>query len=144
MPSQKRVCFSEISIRTFNVCIGDSPSVSSGVPLTLDWSYCELPDITVDEFEGLRPERRTNDELKLSPEDRLKILLEFGVSPAEIRTALRRTLLLRGKRSSFRQGLTLRSFHPKCQKEDALDTFTPLTGIPDLPRRPRNSGPSAA
>jgi hypothetical protein len=79
--SIRRVSFSQISIRSFDLCIGDSPTVLTGVPISLDWTFTESPPLSVDEFEGVRYHlRRSKQELKMSAQDRRrKLVFDFGI-----------------------------------------------------------------
>jgi hypothetical protein len=77
----RRVSFSQISIRSFDLCIGDSPAVLTGVPISLDWTFTESPPLSVDDFEDNRSQvRRSRQELKMSVQHRhRKLVYDFGV-----------------------------------------------------------------
>jgi hypothetical protein len=78
--ASKKVSFSQISIRSFDLCIGDSPAVLTGVPISLDWTFIESPSLSIEEFEGTRSHvRRSKQELKMSAVERRRRLIEgFG------------------------------------------------------------------
>ena len=80
--ASKKVSFSQISIRSFDLCIGDSPAVLTGVPISLDWTFIESPSLSIEEFEGTRSHvRRSKQELKMSAVERRRKLIEgFGFS----------------------------------------------------------------
>ena len=92
------VLFSEVSIRSYDLCIGDSPCVLVGAAISLDWTYRESSPVSVNEFEFFRaPRRRQTDELRMSAQDRhRKLVSDFGFSATEIRQAVTRTVLHRG------------------------------------------------
>ena len=95
---KEMVSFTDISVRTFDLCIGVSPAVKLGVPITLDWTFTESPPVNIDEFESFRPQpRRTKEEMKMSAEVRHRKLVEdFGVPPSHIQRVLRRSVAPRG------------------------------------------------
>jgi len=66
---QKGVRFSVVSIREYPIIIGDSPSTSRGVPLSLGWEYEPECNLDLDAYEATRLpggecERRTKYELR--------------------------------------------------------------------------------
>jgi hypothetical protein len=78
----KKVVFSTISIRHYDVTIGDSPSVSCGIPLSLDWTFVEDSPIHIDLREKVK---RTRSCFYLAPEERQRKLIEnFGFERADI------------------------------------------------------------
>jgi hypothetical protein len=73
----KRVSFSTVSIRNYDITVGDSPSVSSGIPLSLDWVFVEETVVSLNEYESNRSRRCT---FLLSAEQRRHKLIEgFGI-----------------------------------------------------------------
>lgn len=102
--TRKNVSFSDVSVRNYDICIGDSPSTLVGVPLSLDWTFTEADRVTVDEFEMMRPPTRSKEELKIPACDRYrKLIVDFGVPANDIKQVLRRAVILKGgrRRSSF-------------------------------------------
>ena len=93
----KMVSFTEISIRTFDLCMGDSPAVSMGVPLSLDWTFTESPPVSINEFESSRPQpRRTKEQMKIPAEIRHRKLVEdFGIPLSQIHRTMRRSVVPR-------------------------------------------------
>lgn len=97
--STNSVSFSTIQIRSYDLTIGDSPSVSSGIPLSLDWHFVEFEEIPVQDYEEDRARRRSGNSLKLSAVQRSRILVEsFGISPFEIKKTMRRRMIYSNKR----------------------------------------------
>jgi len=66
-PRRKRVTFSTVEIREYNLQLGDHPFCEDGLPLTLDWDYNpETTFLDVGQYEsGLRPRRLTYAERRL-------------------------------------------------------------------------------
>jgi hypothetical protein len=58
----KMVQFGTIEIRSYDICIGDNPSVSYGTPVSLDWTYETIcaGDVSVDVYESSKPRQRRN------------------------------------------------------------------------------------
>jgi len=83
------VTFGSIEIREYRTIVGDNPGSRGGAPLSLDWKYKLAKDVpkTVEEYEMVRPPPRKLSELKLSSEQREKILLSQGVSRKELTMA---------------------------------------------------------
>jgi len=99
---RKAVTFDTVTIRTYDVTLGDHPSCSRGLPVSLDWSYEQRPPTSIDVFEYSRaPERRTKYmELLLSSQKRKAILQKWGITPEEMnicRRQLRRVQWQRRK-----------------------------------------------
>lgn len=46
-PKRKLVAFSTIEIREYPMTVGDNPSVSRGVPVTIEWNYVRVETIQV-------------------------------------------------------------------------------------------------
>lgn len=96
------VSFDKVQVRLYPMILGDNPAVQIGTPVTLDWDYDELPEMTVEDFESERePQRRVKlTHFILNYFQRRQILSDGGYSQAEIdqgerqthRDQLRRTL----------------------------------------------------
>lgn len=83
----RNVSFSSISIREYDISIGDNPSCSSGNPISLGWNVStDTKDIDVDEFEQERELQRSNssNDLRLSRDDRRNMLSDAGYSLSEL------------------------------------------------------------
>jgi len=73
------VSFSKLEIREYNVIIGDSPSCSTGLPLSLGWEHTNTRALCVNVFENTRPMRRYGQkELILNPAERKRLLRDVG------------------------------------------------------------------
>lgn len=65
----KSVQFDKISIREYPIILGDSPSTSRGVPISIGWEYGPECTVDLDAYETTRViggvcERRTKSELR--------------------------------------------------------------------------------
>lgn len=88
---QKRVTFSDVSMRVYAATVSDSPNVSSTYPIGLDWKHTDETTVELDEFEEqrsatggvlLRGFRRPK---RLTPMDRFQRISELsGLSHGEI------------------------------------------------------------
>lgn len=90
--SSKSVKFGNISIREFDVTVGDNPACSSGVPVGLSWKYNPVhEEFPLEVFENYRDGQRcTPDELKLSERVRYQMLVdEWNISKSKIARAER-------------------------------------------------------
>ena len=76
---KKKVSFSNICVREYNVTLGDNPSVSSGAPLTLGWNFCEHKPIRLDDNDLARKRRKAKCPRTLSYYERRYLLFWFGV-----------------------------------------------------------------
>mmetsp|Transcript_51987 Transcript_51987/g.62535 ORF Transcript_51987/g.62535 Transcript_51987/m.62535 type:complete len:208 (-) Transcript_51987:159-782(-) len=104
--SRQRVCFGHVQIREYPNVLGDNPSCSSGLPLTLDWKYAEFRTVPLDDYEYHRGPRRMTNQLKMTAEMRKNILMsnegETSVSADEVRRAERKLYRERKKKCSQR------------------------------------------
>jgi hypothetical protein len=98
--SDLSVQFDSVEMREFNRTIGDNPSVSRGVPISLGWNYNPTPIIqSVDEYEMFREPRRSKNELALPPSTRADILNgEWGIPLRELQETISETNHIRTQR----------------------------------------------
>lgn len=84
--SDKAVRFSSVNVRDYSLCLGDNPSVSRGVPISLDWHYNEQRSVELDSYELDRSDSRrsSREELKLPSLRRIQLLKRLGYSRGEI------------------------------------------------------------
>ena len=85
--NRKRVRFSSVQIRRYQMVLGDNPYCSIGPPVSLGWEYDTLPDMDVLKYDRMRQsQRRTNiNHLALSSNQRNDLLDRLGVSEEERR-----------------------------------------------------------
>jgi hypothetical protein len=95
------VNFASLEIREYPIQMGDSPASASGIPITIGWEYSVVHQcLPIDDYEELRPERRSQHELKMDPLHRLRLLKEQdnGSSTDEIREGIQQVDQARMKR----------------------------------------------
>jgi hypothetical protein len=93
---KKTVTFHKIEIIELAYTIGDNPSVSYGVPLSLEWVAQKRTVLAVDFFETYRPTRcATWCQLRLGGTSRINILLESGYTQLEIDAAANEAMKIR-------------------------------------------------
>jgi hypothetical protein len=82
---KRKVRFSTIEIRQYEICVGDNPSVRDGVPIAITWTHCNTFSFLVNEYERKRnSDRRPQSKLKMSASVRNKLLIRSGVPEGEI------------------------------------------------------------
>jgi len=84
---KKSVSFTSLSIREFDLCLGDNPSCSDGLPLSLSWNCLRSETIDLESYERCRGPRRSMAELKMEPEFRRELV--YACLPPE--SSMRKT-----------------------------------------------------
>merc|ERR1712037_781674 len=88
------VRFDSVVIREYPIVIGDSPSTSNGVPISLGWEYKPVATVCIDEFESTRKEELRNTcQLWLPSNVREEMLGDAGFSELELREAVQKLLI---------------------------------------------------
>ena len=103
--SSPRVQFSTITIREYPIEVGDNPATVRGIPLTIGWEYERSYTLDVEDFEWVRPVRRSKTELKTESLDRLRMLKAMGYSREELQQHTREVNRARERRQRTRQRL---------------------------------------
>jgi hypothetical protein len=84
----KQVRFDSVSIRLYEQVAGDNPSCSSGAPISIGWRYEEKDTTSVDHLEQVREQRmrvlRTRKDFILTRQERVELLLDWGVSLVQV------------------------------------------------------------
>lgn len=108
---RRSVTFGEIEIHSHQCILGDNPSVSSGPPVTLEWTAFETHKIDVDVYEERKPAAREKESMILPRSVREEILRREGFSRGEIReaTEVAQKLQLQRRKSS-NDGRLMRHF----------------------------------
>mmetsp|Transcript_20977 Transcript_20977/g.25975 ORF Transcript_20977/g.25975 Transcript_20977/m.25975 type:complete len:156 (-) Transcript_20977:105-572(-) len=94
--TKRSVSFSKLEIREHAIIVGDHPSCTSGLPLSLGWKHS--PDSTVmeiDEYETIRGPRKTGELLKLNHFERKNLLKKVaGLNETELKKAERKNRVI--------------------------------------------------
>ncbi|GKY91961.1 hypothetical protein MPSEU_000167700 [Mayamaea pseudoterrestris] len=86
----KRVSFTALEVREYNICVGDHPCCQVGVPISLGWDYEDKGVIaSLEDYELMRCPRRDRVELRKSAEERRQMLVNAGAPEEELRKAQR-------------------------------------------------------
>ncbi|EJK64837.1 hypothetical protein THAOC_14385, partial [Thalassiosira oceanica] len=115
---QKSVRFDKLSIREYPIVIGDSPSTSRGVPLSIGWEYEPESTVDVDTYETTRDiggvcERRSKSELRVPSNVREEMLGRAGFSKKDMRDAAEKLMAEKlARRSSLRTYGRMKKFDP--------------------------------
>jgi hypothetical protein len=115
----KHVRFSYVTIRNYDITMGDNPAVTAGPPIQLDWVYEEIPVLPVREFEEFKLQRvgkysflyhgAENRVVTISPDFRMGILLRAGFTDWEISQTIRNVKKIQQQRT--RTALTYPFYH---------------------------------
>ena len=104
------VQFGTIEIRSYDVCVGDNPSVSYGTPISLDWDYMvELKD-TLEKYESIRSltKRRNMRQMMMNYNYRRNILLlHWNATEEQLLQAEKEMNIIRSQRNLTRTLLPL-------------------------------------
>mmetsp|Transcript_4798 Transcript_4798/g.9811 ORF Transcript_4798/g.9811 Transcript_4798/m.9811 type:complete len:397 (-) Transcript_4798:529-1719(-) len=95
---KKRISFGTIKIREHGQTIGDNPSCSYGVPITLDWDHQDMDELKVEDYEAYRPESRNKKEFYMNHFQRSNLLKLNGHSVSEINESKKQTRKFRNQR----------------------------------------------
>ena len=90
--SYKSVSFSVVEVRKYPITIGANPSVSRGVPRTIEWDHLE--DETerhhINAYERTYPERKRGEELLLDGVTRAKMLQDLGFTKTQLMEGIKK------------------------------------------------------
>jgi len=78
------ISFGSLTVREYAIGVGDSPSISRGIPISLKGGYVRELKYSIDAYEALYPNRRQGIDLVLSPLEREMLLARQGYSMKEI------------------------------------------------------------
>eukprot|EP00980_Cylindrotheca_fusiformis_P007267 scaffold1525_cov142-Cylindrotheca_fusiformis.AAC.67 len=91
--------FGKIGIREYARTLGDNPSCSSGPPVSISWEYNFMGELTIQEYEDTRPNRRSQMEMVLPRKVRLDMLKkDCNVTQRQIAEAVRRNVRAKNQR----------------------------------------------
>jgi hypothetical protein len=103
-PKRSSIRFSTVEIRSYPMILGDNPSVTAGIPITIDWLHQDEVTCDVVDYEVTRPERRARLQLLLPPAMRAQIAMDAGSSRKELHAMQRKVNVARGQRQSSQRG----------------------------------------
>ena len=79
------VCFGTVTIRAYEITIGDHPSCKEGPSLSLGWEYKQLKEIPIDVFETYRSKRRrSKNQMHIALETREALVKLLDIPDEEI------------------------------------------------------------
>ena len=133
---QKRsVHFRSIEILEFAYAVGDNPSVSSGVPLSMEWAPQMKTIVPLCVFETHRPPRsRECGPKRICSRRREKILLRNGCSVEDMITAASDVLRIQQERAFTQYQLQARKLmHSRRQREIRDQEFAEEVTVPSSP-----------
>jgi len=100
--SQRRrssVQFGSLTIRSYEVQLGDNPSCSNGAPVSIGWRYNELNPICIEKYEAwMEDKRRSRHEFHLPRSQRESILLDYGYSRNQMTQATKEVAKIKKQR----------------------------------------------
>jgi hypothetical protein len=102
LPNQKdrviKVAFTDIEFREYPIIVGDSPSTLVGIPITIGWEHVNKFEVTVDEYESIKPEARGMAELRVPSAVREDMLKNLGFTLQERQRGMKAATIGRKQR----------------------------------------------
>ena len=93
------VQFGSLTIRNYEVQLGDHPSCSNGAPVSIGWRYNELNPICIEKYEAwMKDKRRSRSEFHLPRTHRESILKEYGYSRSQMTEATKQVAKIKKQR----------------------------------------------
>lgn len=106
-PLKKSVTFDSVSVREYDIILGDHPCVSRGAPISIGWNYFSTRSMDLDEYEVERFSKRSmffkrkdNRHMVVSHFQRRTILRLIGYSDEDIDNAASEAKRAKVKRKS--------------------------------------------
>ena len=94
------VSFQSVNVREYDRTIGDNPSCSSGIPISLDWSHSSEVIHKVDDYEKLKYMKNTKYVTRITPQRRESLVkMNLGYSDEEIALYMKETKKVQRSRS---------------------------------------------
>jgi hypothetical protein len=111
----KAVGFSEVRVHTHKTILGDNPSVSQGLPVTMDWDVQESCHFNLDDYEKETEGSRQQQWQKRMPaQSRKELLLQHGHSRESFLRVVEEIQEIKGSRQGSKNKSTVK--RPKGQK----------------------------
>lgn len=127
--SNRSVSFNSLTVREYDLTLGDHPSSASGPPVQLDWEHKTESVVDLNTYEQERQPRKTRRQLKMSFTEREEILQSKGYSMEELKNAWMESLKIRQQRYETIMTGSLTSkveeaWESACRKFNRLFTLT--------------------
>lgn len=120
VPLVPSVRFDSVTIREYDVMLGDSPACSNGCPLSLDWGYSPIHiEHSIDEYEFCRASRRRcAEEMKMSAYTRYnKLINEWNVPLSSIQAVSEEIEIIRKARNKCLRKYRKQQYNKEKRKE---------------------------
>ena len=102
------VQFGSLTIRSYEVQLGDNPSCSNGAPVSIGWRYNELNPIGIDAYEEwMKDKRRSRSQFHLPRFERESILREHGYSRDQMKKATKEVAKIKKQRRASLKTTTM-------------------------------------
>jgi hypothetical protein len=95
---KRAVTFTSITLRTYDIILGDHPNCKFGAPISIGWDYEQRDILSLDIYEKCRGERRKMKRLYLNSGCRRKLLQRAGYSIEEISDTINDVQLIQMQR----------------------------------------------
>ncbi|GAX17602.1 hypothetical protein FisN_18Lh258 [Fistulifera solaris] len=97
---ERKVSFKHVHVKEFDRIIGDNPSCSFGVPISIGWTVENESEIDMEEYESFREHhRRSKLEMLLPKETREVLLMDWGCSTKDMSLAVKEKVKIKNQRN---------------------------------------------
>lgn len=100
---KRKVQFSTVVVRDYDMILGDHPCCSYGPPVTIDWDYLEYEPLDVNEYEFHHGPRRGLRQMCMNYYQRKRLLANAGYTDVEIKQMKREVSRTKINRSITKQ-----------------------------------------
>mmetsp|Transcript_157 Transcript_157/g.230 ORF Transcript_157/g.230 Transcript_157/m.230 type:complete len:179 (+) Transcript_157:192-728(+) len=110
--SPLHVSFDTITIRDYDITLGDNPTCSYGPPISLDWNYTEMDPIPLEHYEKTRHPRRKMYQMHMLSRQRANLLKNLaGTTDDEMIVAMDEIRVIQKQRNATRMSLPFIRLH---------------------------------
>jgi len=117
---KREVHWGSVTLRDYDIILGDHPCCSYGPPITISWDYLQYESIDVDEYEFHHSPRRTLREMCLNFYMRKYLLLKAGFSEEDMKLAKKEASRTKLQRSITREVVS--HYSPLVKVETAVES----------------------
>eukprot|EP00546_Thalassionema_frauenfeldii_P010753 CAMPEP_0178924498 /NCGR_PEP_ID=MMETSP0786-20121207/17366_1 /TAXON_ID=186022 /ORGANISM="Thalassionema frauenfeldii, Strain CCMP 1798" /LENGTH=466 /DNA_ID=CAMNT_0020599227 /DNA_START=45 /DNA_END=1445 /DNA_ORIENTATION=- len=121
-PAAKGVRFGSTTVTKFERTLGDNPCAQGGAPMGMAMDHMSVEEASVDSFESVRGDKKTNEQLRISLEDRREILTKARTPASELKRVEKELKEINESRVA---DMTLRSYAPQFD-DDERDGSAPF------------------